>query len=103
MSHIIDNPAVENDMTDRFICVVYYRERNSADVLQNGMDPIEIWHILGYEAYHETVVPKIVDRLIANNIRRDFATFNSQTRRVSLSDNGRRWATTNCSRFPGVI
>lgn len=61
-SHIIDNPAVENGMTDKFVCVVYHRERINVEVLRDGIDPLDIWRILGYEAYHENVVPIIVDR-----------------------------------------
>lgn len=89
-------------MTDRFVCVIYYRERNSNDVLQNGMDPFEIWNTLRYSAFDEKVVPTIVNRLIFNNENRKFVNYNRNTRRILLTNIGREWATSNCSKYSGT-
>jgi hypothetical protein len=72
MSGIISNPHVERDMTDKFVCVIYFRDRNEADVRTCGMDPLAIWEILGYHAFGESVIPMILDRLIFNNETRGF-------------------------------
>jgi hypothetical protein len=90
-------------MSDRFVCVIYYKERKDIDVLKNGMDPLEVWRILGYHAYDEHVVPVIVNRLIANNLRRGFIAFNPTNKWVSLTVIGRQWAEGVCPKFAGVI
>jgi hypothetical protein len=102
MSHIISNPHVEDDMTNKLVCVIYYRERINLQVTSNGMDPFEIWDILKYEAFDEQVVPVILDRLIYNNIERNFVSFNAVTKKISLTEQGRNWAEVNCGRFAGV-
>jgi hypothetical protein len=91
------------DMTDNFICKLYFKQHNDVNILKNGMDPFEIWNQLGYTAYGDSVVPVIVNRLIANNLKREFIVFDSTTRRVSLTDIGRQWAANYCSKRAGVI
>ena len=102
LSHIISNPYVESDMTDKFVCVIYMRARNHIDILKNGMDPQEIWKKLKYHAYDEQVVPIILNRLISNNIKRDFIIFNPTNQKVSLTDRGRKWADSECGKFAGI-
>jgi hypothetical protein len=75
MSHIISNPYVERDMTDNFVCVLYFRERKNPEIRNNGMDPRTIWNALGYEAFDQSVVPIVLDRLIYNNVNRRFIKF----------------------------
>jgi hypothetical protein len=103
MSDIISNPHLERDMTDNFVCVIYFRDRNEADVRANGMEPIRIWEILRYHAFHENVVPVILDQLIFNNESRGYIRYNPNTRRVLLTDTGRQWAENNCRARAGVI
>ena len=103
MSHIISNPYVEEDMTNKFVCVIYYKERNDVVVLSNGIGPLEIWDILKYRAYNKEVVPVILDKLIHNNILRGLITFNRSTKKVSLTSKGRKWAENNCGKYTGVI
>jgi hypothetical protein len=103
MSEIISNPSLERDMTDNFVCVIYFKDRNKADVRKNGMDPFVIWDILGYNAFHKNVVPIIINRLIFNNENRKFLRYNSSTQRVLLTDKGRQWADNNCRTRAGVI
>ena len=101
MSDIIANQHVEEHMTNRFICEIYRNRRNSAEVLQNGIDPFQIWQNLGYQAFHERVIPAILNRLIQNNLDRGLITYDPNTRRVNLSDpSGIMWTEMNCSRFP---
>jgi hypothetical protein len=103
MSDIISNPHVEKDMTDKFICVIYFQDRNEADVRINGIDPLVIWEILGYHAFGESVIPIILDRLIFNNEVRGFITYNQKTKKVLLTETGRQWADENCRTRAGVI
>src|SRR3989442_7324292 len=37
--HIISNVYVERDMTDNFLCVLYFRGQSESDVKNNGMNP----------------------------------------------------------------
>jgi hypothetical protein len=67
------------------------------------MDPFQIWKILRYKAFDEKVVPVILNRLIFNNERRKFLTFNPATQRVLLTAKGRRWADIHCRNRAGVF
>lgn len=102
MSDIISNSQLERDMTDNFVCVIYFRDHNEADVRANGMEPMRIWEILRYHAFHENVVPVILDQLISNNERRGFVRYNPDNGRVLLTDSGRHWAENNCQTRAGV-
>lgn len=55
------------------------------------MDPFTIWGRLGYRAFDESVVPVILDQLIYNNVDRGFIQFNTATRKVLLTNEGRQW------------
>ena len=103
MSEIISNPTLERDMTDNFLCVIYFRDRNQIDVRNNGMDPYHIGKILRYKAFDKKVVPVILNRLIFNNEQRKFLTFNPVTQRVLLTAKGRRWADIHCRNRAGVF
>ncbi len=103
MSHIISNPYVERDMTDDFVCILYFRDHNDRDIRNNGMDPFTIWGRLGYRAFDESVVPVILDQLIYNNVDRGFIQFNTASRRVLLTNEGRQWAEDNCRTRAGVL
>jgi hypothetical protein len=103
MSHIISNPYVERDMTDLFVCVLYFRDNNDLDIRNNGMDPYRIWDRLGYRAFDDSVVPIILDQLIYNNVNRRFIQFNTATRRVLLTNEGRQWAEEECRTRAGVL
>ncbi len=96
MSNIIDNPYVEADMTKNFLCRLYNEDNNSIEVKTNGMNPFDIWHVLNYNAYDQLVVPVILNQIISNNVDKGFITFNSETRRVYLTEAGRRWSELNC-------
>jgi hypothetical protein len=96
LSDIIANRSVEADMTKNFICMLYQEDRNNIGVRDNGMDPFEIWQKLHYTAYDELVVPMILNRLISNNKDKGFVTYNLETRKVSLTEGGRKWTLVNC-------
>ena len=64
------------------------------------MDHFVIWRNLGYRAFHDNVIPAIINRLIQNNIQRGLLIFDQNTRRVNLSDTGLTRAEMNCARFP---
>src|SRR2546427_13117175 len=55
--NIISNPYLERDMTNNFVCNLYFRDHNELDVQTNGMDPFTIWNELGYRAFDQSVVP----------------------------------------------
>jgi hypothetical protein len=103
MSDIIANPHLERDMSDNFVCVLYFRDRNDIELRTNGTDPHSIWQILDCHAFDESVLPIILDRLIANNANRGFIRLNGSTNRVFLTDTGREWAEENCRTRAGVI
>lgn len=103
MSHIISNPILERDMTDNFVCVLYFKDRNKAEVKKNGMDPSEIWRILHYRAFDENVIPMILNQLIFNNESREFLKFDFTSQKVVLTDKGRLWADAHCRTKAGVI
>jgi hypothetical protein len=103
MSHIISNPYVERDMTDNFVCVLYFSEQNDLDIRNSGMDPCTVWNTLGYRAFDQSVVPIVLDRLIYNNVNRRFIEFNNATQRVILTIEGRQWAGDNCRTRAGVL
>jgi hypothetical protein len=96
LSSIIANRYVEADMTKNFVCILYQEDRNNNEVRDNGIDPFEIWKKLHYTAYDELVVPMILNRLISNNKDRGFITYNLETRKVSLTEEGRKWTLDNC-------
>ena len=97
MSDIISNPYVENDMTDKFVCVIYFRERNEIEVKKNGMNPFEMWKIMKYNAFDESVVPAIHNRLIFNNKNRKFIIYDAVHYMVSLTNEGRQWGESRCT------
>lgn len=98
MSDIISNPYLERDMANNFVCVIYFKDRNEADVRKNGMDPFAIWKILKYNAFDENIVPVILDRLIYYNENRRLIRYNNNTQKVLLTDKGRQWGENNCKR-----
>src|SRR5712691_1073731 len=102
MSHIIANPSAETDMTNYFVCKLYREDHNNMDVIDNGMDPYEIWESLHYNAFDELVVPMILNRLISNNIDRGFITYNPESRRVLITTEGRRWGDSECRNMAGI-
>jgi len=63
------------------------------------MDPFQIWKILKYNAFDENVVPAILNRLIFNNKKRKFITYNAANRKVSLTVEGRRWGEIRCPKL----
>ena len=99
MSHIIANPHAESDMTDRFLYVLYYQDRNRNEVRINGMNPFDIWHRLHYNAYDQLIVSMILNRLISNNKDRGFISYNSERRTVLLTEAGRHWGEVNCGKI----
>ena len=98
MSEIISNRYVEDRMTDKFISILYLdiKENSAAG---NGVEPIEIWKKLGYTAFHENVVPLILNKLIKNNIDRKFIKFDKINNRVYLTDEGKTWAIDNYHKY----
>jgi hypothetical protein len=66
------------------------------EVKTNGMNPFDIWQGLKYNAYDQLVVPVILNQIISNNIVKGFITFNPETKKVFLTESGRRWSESNC-------
>jgi hypothetical protein len=54
-------------------------------------------------AFDESVVSVILDRLILNNEKRKYITYKTKTKKVLLTDKGRQWAEHNCRTRAGVI
>ena len=104
MSDLFPNRYVEEDMTRKFICILYIRGERIDDIRQNGMNPFDIWNTMDYNAYLEPVIPIILNRLINNGVRQDLLRFDNCTNRVILTENGLRWCENiNCRRIPGVF
>jgi hypothetical protein len=103
LSDIISNPHLERDMTDNFVCALYFKGNNNLDIRKNGVDPFVIWKILKYNAFDESVVSVILDRLILNNEKRKYIIYKTKTKKVLLTDKGRQWAEHNCRTRAGVI
>jgi hypothetical protein len=97
MSHIISNPEVEKDMSKKFFCILYRRDRNNLEIRDQGMDPFEIWQEIDYRAFHENVVPVIIDKLISNNMHLDLLTFNIDTKKVKMTEFGRQQGILFCN------
>ena len=104
MSDLFPNIHVEEDMTRKFICILYVRGERTQEIRQNGMNPFDIWNIMNYQAFLNPIIPTILNRLINNGIRQDLIQFDNNTNRVILTENGRRWCENiNCRRIPGVF
>ncbi len=96
MSEIIANPFIEREMTDNFVCRLYFRDHNELDIRNNGIDPFIIWEEMHYMAFDQSVVPVILNQLIYNNLERRLIRFSAETRMVSLTDEGRQWGEAKC-------
>jgi hypothetical protein len=104
MSDIFPNVHVERDMTTLFICILYIRGRKDINVKRLGLDPFEIWRAMGYQAFGDSMIPTIVNRLINNGIRERLIQFDDATRRITITPEGIQWAERiNCRRIPGVF
>lgn len=89
-------------MTNKFACVLYFKDRNDRNVADDGLDPFEIWEVLDYKAFHQKVIPIILDKLISNNIERGYIEFNHLTKKVKLTQSGRDWGQSACPLMSGV-
>jgi hypothetical protein len=89
MSHIISNPHVEKDLSIKFFCHLHYVDRKEIEVMKNGMDPFLIWKLIDYKAFHENVIPVILDKLISNNVKLGYIEFIKETKRVRMTPKGR--------------
>lgn len=96
MSEIIANPFIEREMTDNFVCRLYFRDRNELDVRNNRIDPFRIWEEMHYLAFDQSVVAIILNQLIYNNLERRLIRYNAETRMVLLTNEGRQWGEANC-------
>ena len=39
MTELFTNKAMEDDMTKKFLCILYFRDRNERQVIENGLNP----------------------------------------------------------------
>jgi hypothetical protein len=69
-------------MTDRFVVRLFLESKEDPAKVGQGIEPIEIWKKLNYNAFHENVIPLILNKLIKNNIDRKFITFDRETNKV---------------------
>lgn len=98
MSEIINNPDVEETMSKKFLSKVYLISNKISDD-SIGINPFNIWKELGYNAFHENVIPIILDRLIQNNVKEGFLRFDKQRYQVFLTVKGKNWADNNYFRY----
>lgn len=97
MSEIISNKHVEDRMTKKFVYELYLLIQGKSK--ETSIDPIEIWKNLGYNAFHENVIPIIVSRLITNNVENGLVGFDEKTNKVNLTPRGFKWCEHHSSEF----
>ena len=104
MSEIFPNTHVERDMTRLFICILYIRGQKDINVERQGIDPIELWRAMEYQAFGDSIIPAIINRLINNGIRKRLIRFENTSKRVIITQEGIQWAERiNCRKIPGVF
>jgi len=96
MSELFTNKAMEDDMTKKFLCILYFQDRNERQVIENGLNPNTIWEEMGYKSFEISLIPKIIVKLINNNLQNHYLTFDSITGNVKLTDIGRAYGSQNC-------
>ena len=96
MTELFTNKAMEDDMTKKFLCILYFRDRNERQVIQKGLNSNIIWDEMGYNSFRTSLIPQIIDRLIDNNLQNHYITFDSITGNVKLTDIGRVYGSQNC-------
>jgi hypothetical protein len=96
MSELFTNKAMEDDMTKKFLCILYFRDRNERQVIENGLNPNTIWEEMGYTSFETSLIPQIIVKLINNNLQNHYLTFDSITGNVKLTDSGRAYGSQNC-------
>lgn len=90
---------MEQDMTMRFLCELFFEDNNNIEVVENGMDPTDIWRNMRYKAFSDEIVPQIIGKLVGNNERIGTISYNRDTNRVVLTNEGRTWGNLNCRRL----
>lgn len=68
-------------------------------IRESGMDPDDIWKELDDTVIDSTLIPAIINKLIHNNINRNYIKFDENTNRVILTSDGYSWALSNYFRF----
>jgi hypothetical protein len=96
MSELFTNKAMEDDMTKKFLCILYFQDRNERQVIENGLNPNTIWEEMGYKSFETSLIPQIIVKLINNNLQNHYITFDSITGNVKLTDRGRAYGSQNC-------
>jgi hypothetical protein len=96
MTELFTNKAMEDDMTKKFLCILYFRDRNERQVIQKGLNSNIIWDGMGYKSFETSLIPQIIDRLIDNNLQNHYIKFDSITGNVKLTDIGRAYGSQNC-------
>jgi hypothetical protein len=96
MTELFTNKAMEDDMTKKFLCILYFRDRNERQVIQKGLNSNIIWDEMGYKSFETSLIPQIIDRLIDNNLQNHYIKFDSITGNVKLTDIGRVYGSQNC-------
>jgi hypothetical protein len=95
MTELFTNKTMEDDMTKKFLCILYFRDRNERQVIQKGLNSI-IWDEMGYKSFETSLIPQIIDKLIDNNLQNHYIKFDSITGNVKLTDIGRIYGSQNC-------
>ena len=72
MSELFTNKAMEDDMTKKFLCILYFQDRNERQVIENGLNPNIIWEEIGYKSFETSLIPQIIVKLINNNLQNHY-------------------------------
>jgi hypothetical protein len=59
MTELFTNKAMEDDMTKKFLCILYFRDRNERQVIENGLNPNIIWDEMGYNSFGTSLIPQM--------------------------------------------
>jgi len=74
-------------MSLKFFCILFNEDKDKLDIRKDGMNPFVIWNMMGYKAFHENVIPVILDKLISNNLSVGYIEFIQETKKVKIQFN----------------
>jgi hypothetical protein len=85
---------MEMDMTKRFLCVLYYKSRNSLQIEKSGMSVKEIWSIMGYHSFGGEIEQQVIEKLAYNNNKNGHIKFVNSQSKVKLTESGKKYGKT---------
>lgn len=104
MTEPFSNIYQEQDMTKKFICILYVNLLKDSNIEREGMNPYDIWRKMKYNGFLPPIVPTVLNRLINNGIKDGFLRFDKNMKRVMITAQGEQWCEDiNYRTIPGVF